>query len=192
METTKNNMGKILKPIGTDFFERLWAESWIYIKTVVDVVREPILILDKDLRVMAANEPFYRTFQVESRDTEGKIVYELGNRQWDIPALRKLLEDILPKNTFFKGFEVTHDFPFIGSKVMILNARQIHFKEETVPGLFPPIILLAIEDVTDMMAVAETLAGHVKQFEAKLTERTQKLETHIGRLEAEINNLKKS
>jgi len=192
METTKNSMGKISKPIGTDFFERLWEESWIYIKTVVDVVREPILILDKDLRVMAANEPFYRTFQVELRDTEGKIVYELGNRQWDIPALRKLLEDILPKNTFFKGFEVTHDFPLIGSKVMILNARQIHFKEETVPGLFPPIILLAIEDVTDMMAVAETLAGHVKQFEAKLTERTQKLETHIGRLEAEINNLKKS
>ena len=191
METTKNSMGKISKPIGTDFFERLWEESWIYIKTVVDVVREPILILDKDLRVMAANEPFYRTFQVESKDTEGKIVYELGNRQWDIPALRKLLEDILPKNTFFKGFEVTHDFPLIGSKVMILNARQIHFKEETVPGLFPPIILLAIEDVTDMMAVAETLAGHVKQFEAKLTERTQKLETHIGRLEAEINNLKK-
>jgi len=192
METTKNSMGKISKPIGTDFFERLWEESWIYIKTVVDVVREPILILDKDLRVMAANEPFYRTFQVELRDTEGKIVYELGNRQWDIPALRKLLEDILPKNTFFKGFEVTHDFPLIGSKVMILNARQIHFKEETVPGLFPPIILLAIEDVTDMMAVAETLAGHVKQFETKLTERTQKLETHIGRLEAEINNLKKS
>src|SRR3972149_11322075 len=191
METTKNSMGKISKPIGTDFFERLWEESWIYIKTVVDVVREPILILDKDLRVMAANEPFYRTFQVELRDTEGKIVYELGNRQWDIPALHKLLEDILPKNTFFKGFEVTHDFPLIGSKVMILNARQIHFKEETVPGLFPPIILLAIEDVTDMMAVAETLAGHVKQFEAKLTERTQKLETHIGRLEAEINNLKK-
>lgn len=185
-------MGKISKPIGTDFFERLWEESWIYIKTVVDVVREPILILDKDLRVMAANEPFYRTFQVELKDTEGKIVYELGNRQWDIPALRKLLEDILPKNTFFKGFEVTHDFPLIGSKVMILNARQIHFKEETVPGLFPPIILLAIEDVTDMMAVAETLAGHVKQFETKLTERTQKLETHIGRLEAEINNLKKS
>ena len=191
METTKNSMGKISKPIGTDFFERLWEESWIYIKTVVDVVREPILILDKDLRVMAANEPFYRIFQVESKDTEGKIVYELGNRQWDIPALRKLLEDILPKNTFFKGFEVTHDFPLIGSKVMILNARQIHFKEETVPGLFPPIILLAIEDVTDMMAVAETLAGHVKQFEAKLTERTQKLETHIGKLEAEINNLKK-
>src|SRR3989304_8570198 len=169
METTKNSMGKISKPIGTDFFERLWEESWIYIKTVVDVVREPILILDKDLRVMAANESFYHTFQVEPKDTEKRIVYELGNGQWNIPALRKLLEDILPKNTFFKGFEVAHEFPFIGRKIMILNARQIHIKEDTT---FPPIILLAIEDVTEMMAVAETFAIHTKQMATKLTERT--------------------
>src|SRR3989339_1605526 len=174
METTKNSMGKISKPIGTDFFERLWEESWIYIKTVVDVVREPILILDKDLRVMAANEPFYRTFQVELKDTEGKIIYDLGNGQWDIPALRKLLEDILPKNTFFKGFEVAHDFPLIGHKIMILNARQIHFKENLA---FQPIILLAMEDITEMMAVADMLALHTNQFEKETAERTEKLES---------------
>ena len=172
----------------TDFFERLWEESWTYIKTVVDVVREPILILDKDLRVMMANEPFYRTFQVEPKDTERKIVYELGNGQWNIPALKKLLEDILPQNTFFKGFEVAHEFPLIGRKVMILNARRIHFKGDAA---FPPIILLAIEDVTEMMAVAETLAGHANQVDAKFTEQTQKLERYIGRLENEINELKK-
>ena len=68
----------------------------------MDIVREPVLILDKNLQVLAANDPFYRTFQVEAKDTEKKIVYELGNGQWDIPDLRKLLEDILPKNTFFK------------------------------------------------------------------------------------------
>src|SRR3989344_7065813 len=107
------------KPIGTDFVKYFWEESWTYIKTVVDIVRQPILILDKDFRVMAANESFYRTFQVELKDTEGKIVYGLGNGQWNIPALRKLLEDILPKNTFFKGFEATHNFPFIGRKVML-------------------------------------------------------------------------
>src|SRR3990167_7761061 len=134
METNKN-----------DFLERLWEESWTYIKTVVDIVREPILILDKDLRVMAANESFYRMFQVEASDTEKRIVYELGKGQWDIPALRKLLEDILPKNTFFKGFEVSHDFPVIGRKVMILNARKIHRKEEGNSKIFPPIILLAME-----------------------------------------------
>lgn len=165
METTnKNDIEKTVKPIGPDFFERLWEESWIYIKTVVDVVREPILILDKDFRVMAANEPFYRMFQVEPKDTESKVVYDLGNGQWNIPALRKLLEDILPKNTFFKGFEVAYEFPIIGRKVMILNARQIHYKNDTVSEIFPSIILLAMEDVTEMMVVAETLAGHANQL----------------------------
>lgn len=186
METTKKDTGN-LKPVGAPYALRLWEESWTYIKTVVDIVREPILILDKDLRVMAANESFYRTFQVEPKDTEKKIVYELGDGQWNIPALKKLLEDILPKNTFFKGFEVSHEFPFIGRKVMILNARQIHFKGDDA---FQPIMLLAMEDVTEMMAIAETLASHANQLEVKLSERTQKLEIHIKRLEKEINELK--
>ncbi|MES2315742.1 MAG: hypothetical protein V4486_03360 [Patescibacteria group bacterium] len=177
--------------VGADFFARLWEESWTYIKTVVDVVHEPILILDKNLMVMAANESFYQKFQVEAKDTEKKVVYELGNGQWNIPALRKLLEDILPKNTFFKGFEVIHEFPFIGEKIMILNARQIHTKDDTAAKLFPPIILLAIEDVTEMMEVAKTLANHTSQFQSKLTQRTEKLESHIGKLEKEINLLKK-
>jgi len=179
--------------------KHLWEKSWTYIKTVVDVVREPILILDKDLRIMTANESFYRTFQVEPGDTENKIVYALGNGQWDIPTLRKLLEDILPKNTFFKGFEVDHIFPFIGRKVMILNARQIFFKSESTAeqqkdeltnGLFPPIILLAIEDITDMVAVAETLADHTKKMEMGFIEREHKFETKVKRLEEEISKLK--
>ena len=181
-----------LKPVGADFFERLWDESWTYIKTVVDVVREPVLILDKEFRVMAANEPFYRMFQVEPRDTEGKVVYDLGNGQWNIPSLRKLLENILPKNTFFKGFEVSHEFPSIGRKEMILNARQIHFKEDSDSELFPPIILLAMEDVTEMMAVAQHLTDHTKQLELKLTERTQRLELNISKLQKEIDLLKKN
>jgi nitrogen-specific signal transduction histidine kinase len=188
MDTNNKSIGQTLKPIGADFIERFWDDSWSYIKTVVDVVREPVLILDKDLRVMAANEPFYRTFQVEPKDTEKKIVYELGDGQWNIPALRKLLEDILPKNTFFKGFEVAHEFPVIGRKVMILNARQIHFQEDTA---FQPIIMLAIEDVTEMMVVAETLASHTNRLDAKLSDRARKLETHVEKLEKEINDLKK-
>jgi nitrogen-specific signal transduction histidine kinase len=191
MDTNKKDEGQIIKPIGVNFVENLWEKSWAYIKTVVDVVREPILILDKDLRVMAANESFYRTFQVESKETENKIVYELGNGQWDIPALKKLLEDILPKNTFFKGFEVSHEFPVVGPKVIILNARQIHFKGDTTAESFPPIILLAMEDVTEIMVVAETLAGHANNIEAKLAQRTAKLESYIGKLEKEINELKK-
>lgn len=171
--------------------EHLWEKSWTFIKTVVDVVREPVLILDKDLRVMAANDAFYRNFQVEQKDTEGTVVYELGNGQWNIPALRKLLIDILPKNTFFKGFEVTHKFPVIGRKVMILNARQIHFKEDTTLEHFPPIILLAMEDITDMMVVAETVALHANRVQIRFTEKTTKLESQIIKLEKEIKNLKK-
>ncbi|PIQ92232.1 MAG: hypothetical protein COV70_01085 [Parcubacteria group bacterium CG11_big_fil_rev_8_21_14_0_20_39_22] len=188
-KTTKKQVHKkqIRSAIGSDFVDHFWEKSWTYIKTVVDVVREPVLILDKDFRVMAANESFYRVFQVEAKNTEQKIVYELGNGQWDIPALRKLLEDILPKNTFFKGFEVTHEFPSIGHKVMILNARQIHVKEDTD---FPPIILLAMEDVTELMDVAEMLANHTKQFETKTGERLEKVEVYIQKLEKELSELK--
>ncbi|MFA6095494.1 MAG: PAS domain-containing protein [Candidatus Paceibacterota bacterium] len=190
MKTKKPNKGQLLKLVETDYLERLSKECWTYIKTVVDIVREPILILDKDLRVVAANDSFYKTFQVEQKDTEKKIVYELGNGQWNIPALRKLLEEILPQNTFFKGFEVTHEFPAIGRKEMILNARQIHFKDNATPELFPPIIFLAMEDVTIMMAVAETLAIHVKELAVKNAGRTERLEFHIGKLEKEISELR--
>lgn len=175
-----------------DFFEHSWEESWTYIKTVVDVVREPMLILDKRFCVIAANEPFYETFMVKREETEDRIVYQLGNGQWDIPTLRKLLEDILPKDTFFKGFEVDHVFPVVGRKIMILNARQLHFKEHDGSKIISPIILLAMEDVTQIMGVAEMLARHTSQFEGSLSERTERLEQTIVSLEKQINALKKS
>ncbi len=186
MQTNKKEEPQIPEKSNTDFINKLWEESWTYIKTVVDIVREPILILDKDLRVMSANESFYRIFQVDLKDTEGRVVYELGNGQWNIPALRKLLEDILPKNTFFKGFEVAHEFPSVGKKIMILNARQIYPQKGTSLDLFPAIILLAMEDVTEIMFVAETLAGHANQREAQFTAKTHKLEARIVNLEKEI------
>lgn len=194
MDTGQKNAKQGLKPSdlkssGAYFVERLWEESWTYIKTVVDIVRDPILILDKDLRVMAGNESFYRTFQVEPKDAEGKVIYELGDGQWNIPVLKKLLEEILPKNTFFKGFEVDHIFPVIGHKVMILNARRI-YKETAAPQKFPPIILLAMEDVTEMMTVAKKLADHTNNFEVRLEERTKNLEKHIKILEKEVDMLK--
>lgn len=192
MGTNKKVMDQAFsKILGADFVNHFWEKSWTYIKTVVDVVHEPVLILDENFRVMAANDSFYRVFQVDPKDTEQKIVYELGNGQWDIPALRKLLEDILPKNTFFKGFEVTHTFPSVGKKTMILNARRIYTEEDVKEDSdFPPIILLAMEDVTEMMGVAEMLANHTKQFEAQMSDRTKKLHDHIKELEKEVNNLK--
>jgi nitrogen-specific signal transduction histidine kinase len=192
MQTIKTDIIKPRKFTGGDFTESLWEKSWTYIRTVVDVVREPVLILDKDLRVMAANEPFYSTFGVKASDTENKTVYELGNGQWDIPALRKLLNDILTKDTFFKGLEVDHAFPLIGQKIMILNARRIYFNEDTISEQFPPIILLAIEDVTEMMSVAKKLAQHTNNMEAQLASQTKKLETHIAKLEKEIDKIKNS
>ena len=160
MKTKKTNQSTTTEK---DFFARLWDESWVYIKTIVDVVREPVLILDKNLCVMAGNPPFYATFQVEKNDTEGKLVYKLGNGQWNIPALRELLENILPGSTFFNGFEVTHVFPSIGRKVMLLNARQIHCQADSTSKYIPPIILLAIEDITEMTNIALLLSKQIKR-----------------------------
>jgi transcriptional regulator with PAS, ATPase and Fis domain len=177
--------------VGAEFFTEFWEESWTYIKTVVDVLREPVIILDEHCTVLAANEAFYKLFQVETKDTEGKHIYELGNGQWDIPALRKLLQDILPKNTFFKGFEVVHDFPTIGKRTMILNARHIHSRDKTTSELFPPIIMIAMEDVSEIMSIASRLAEYTNLLEKSLTSRTQKLEVKIATLEKIIRTLTK-
>ncbi|MDP3799806.1 MAG: AAA family ATPase, partial [bacterium] len=103
--------------------------------------------------------------------------------QWNITSLRKLLKDIFPKNTFLKGFEVVHEFPFIGRKIVILNARQVHFKENVLSKLFSSVILLAIEDVTEMVVIAETLAGHVNDLKTELRERRHSQQNHNGKLE---------
>ncbi|MDO8742171.1 MAG: PAS domain-containing protein [bacterium] len=192
MDTPTKNSGQPPSIIGTATLEQLWSESWTYIKSVVDIAREPILILDKNLSVLAANEAFYRTFQTEPKDTEAKNVYELGNGQWNIPALKKLLEEILPKNTFFKGFEVEHTFPAIGYKVMLLNGRQIHFTEKTAREIFPTTILLAMEDITELMLVADKLTGHTSDLESKLIGHTKNLEQQIKDLETQVRNIKTS
>lgn len=186
MEIDIKNDTKNSIPSRIDFVESFGQECWKYIKTVVDIVREPIIVLDKDLRVLTANETFYRVFQVEQKDTEGKIVYKLGNGQWNIPSLRKLLEEILPQNTFFKGFEMTHNFPVIGKKSMVLNARQIHTVENGNPPLLQPMIFLAIEDSTALMAVGETLAEHIHKLASRNSNQTRRLEMHIERLERQI------
>ncbi len=115
-----------------------------YAGNIVETVREPLVILDEDLRVVSANWAFYKAFQVSKEETEGCSIYDLGDRQWNIPKLRKLLGEILPQNERFEDFVVEHDFPGIGRKRMILNARKIIQKEIGAK----PMILLAMEDVT--------------------------------------------
>lgn len=190
-QTKSDKPTKDLQHVGADFFVEFWEESWTYITTVVDVLREPVIILDKKCKVLAANEAFYNLFQVEKKETEGKSIYQLGNGQWDIPALRKLLEKILPENTFFKGFEVEHNFPAIGNRTIILNARHIHSRDKTTAELFPPIIMIAMEDVTEIMSIANRLAQYTNQLEETLASRTQKLEVKINKLEKNIGTLTK-
>src|SRR5947208_28235 len=104
--------------------KRLVEEIQDYAQNIVDTVREPLLILDTTLRVRSANRAFYQAFHVSPGETEGRLIYELGNGQWDIPDLRTLLEDIVPKSSVFDDFELDHTFPLIGRRVMLLNARK--------------------------------------------------------------------
>jgi PAS domain-containing protein len=105
--------------------ERAVQEALAYADSIIDTVRDPLLVLDSELRVQSANRSFYQTFAVEPEQTAGRLVYELGNGQWDIPKLRTLLEDILPEDSSFHDFEVEHRFEGIGQRRMLLNARKV-------------------------------------------------------------------
>jgi len=113
-------------------------------------IREATLVLDQDLRVRSANKAFYRLFEVDEKQTEGRLIYELGNRQWDIPGLRQLLGQVITQKTQVEDYEVNHHFPNIGVKVLRLNARRIVRQQES--------ILLAIEDITDHWQAQRLLA----------------------------------
>ncbi|WP_353929709.1 CheR family methyltransferase [Okeanomitos corallinicola TIOX110] len=140
-----------------------------YAETIVDTVRQSLVVLDVDLRVITANQFFYDTFQVLPEETENRLVYEIGNGQWNIPQLRSLLEHILPEQTYFENVEVEHNFEQIGQKTMHLNARKMPQIDDE------QLILLAIEDITQQ-----------KQLEA---ERIQLLEQEkSARTEAETAN----
>lgn len=170
-------MSKEIKSTHVDADE-LWDFAWTYIKTVVDTLREPFLILDKDLRVLSANRMFYAFFKVEQKDTERKLVYKLGDGQWNIPKLKILLEDILPKNTFFEDFKVEHDFPKIGKRIMLLNARRIHTADQETP-----IMLLAMEDITKQVRLEGQLKEYTKRLNLEVAKRTAELEIRVKELE---------
>lgn len=120
----------------------------------------PLLVLRADLRVNTANEAFYKNFQVAPAETEGALIYDLGNHQWNIPKLRELLEEILPKNNFFNDFEITHEFETIGRRTMLLNPRRM----ENEAGQ-PLQIVLAIEDITDRKQAEEALSVAMVEIE---------------------------
>ena len=133
--------------------ERSAEEVSLFAENIINTMREPLLALDQDLRVVKANRSFYNFFKVTAGETIGNLIYDLGNNQWDIPKLRELLETILPEKTTFDDYEVEHNFSTIGKRVMLLNARQIKraFGKEK-------IILLAIEDITERKLAEELLS----------------------------------
>ena len=114
-------------------------KQMVYYKEITETIREPFIILDNKLNVVTANLSFYRKFKVTKKNTEGKRIYDLGNSQWDSPELRLLLENILPTHRVLTNYAVRHNFPTLGPKTILLNARQVDAKQ---------LILLAMEDVT--------------------------------------------
>ena len=135
--------GAVLSLQDVDVLKRTLDQTREYADTIVESAREPIVVLNGKLQVTAANPAFYRAFDVSRDETEKRLIYELGNGQWNIPKLRELLEEIVPRNSRVDDFEMSHDFPRLGPREMVLNARRV----EMQPGR--PFILLAIEDVTD-------------------------------------------
>ncbi|MEQ1798517.1 MAG: chemotaxis protein CheB [Lacibacter sp.] len=157
METSKEELQSTNEELTVVNQEMLGLNEQIieardYAEAIVATVHEPLLVLNKNLRIKSANDSFYKTFQVNEKDTEDKYVYDLGNRQWNIAELKELLEDILPHKSRFENFEVTHSFPNIGQRSMLLNAREMTRDKED-----EKLILLAIEDITEQKKALEVI-----------------------------------
>ena len=135
------------------------TQSHDYFASILNTIREPFLVLDQDLRIITVSRSFYDFFKVTPEETVGKHVYDLGDRQWDIPKLRELLETILPQKQIFDDYEVEHDFATIGRRTMLLNGRQVQRalgKER--------ITLLAFEDITERKRLEDLLAGSEERY----------------------------
>ena len=139
-------------------------------RAIVDTVREPFLVLDRDLRVVVASRSFYSTFQIGADETQGKLLYDLSNGEWDIAALRLLLDRILPTSEVMEDFEVEQSFPRIGRRTMLLNARQVYNERSG-----PPTILLAFEDITERRTSERALKNLLEQKDMLLAEMSHRV-----------------
>src|SRR5450759_3225871 len=140
-------------------------EARAFAQAIIDTVREPILVLDQDLRVITASRSFYRTFKVGPEDTEGRLLYELGDGHWDIPKLRLLLEKIVPEHGVMEDYEVEYEFPGVGPRTMCLNARKVFYEKGS-----HTTILLGIEDVTRQRVLEREKDDLLRQKDVLLEE----------------------
>src|SRR5580692_10707166 len=141
------------------------ADACALAQSIVDTVREPIVVLDKALRVIAASRSFYTAFEVGPEETQGKLLYELGDGQWDIPKLRLLLEKIIPEHGVMEDYEVEEEFPGAGRRTMCLNAREVFYE-----GGAEPTILLGMQDVTRQSALEREKDALLRQKDVLLEE----------------------
>lgn len=145
-----------------------------YVRALMETIRGPILILDSKLRVVEANEYFYSIFKVDKKETKEKLVYELGHGQWNIPSLKKLLENVLPFKKIVRDYEVEDNFPTIGMKVMLINACQVDSLQ---------LIMVSFEDVTTERRIEKKAMDYSRSLKKEVTERTKQLAERIKELE---------
>ncbi|MFM9946177.1 MAG: CheR family methyltransferase [Bacteroidia bacterium] len=160
----------------------LLNEAYDYSEAVFATIHDPIVVLDKNLRVKSANKTFYKIFNLKEEETQGMLLYDLGNKQWNIPRVRELLEDIIPRNSHFHHFEITHTFPIIGEKTMLLNASRIIQKAN-----HEELILLAFADVTEVRGKAMELKNKEKEILLIKIEAEQNLRKKIEDSEKRYN-----
>src|ERR1700691_6249636 len=144
-------------------------------QAIVDTVREPLLVLDEAFRVVTASRSFYAAFNVSGPDTEGRLLFELGDGQWNIPNLHTLLRDIIPRHSTIEEYEVEHEFPSIGRRTMLLNARKIFYE-----GNGATSILLGIEDITDRRALEREKEDLLKQKDLLLREMSHRVNNSLS------------
>lgn len=130
---------------------KIEIDGWNYITSMVDIIKNPSLILDERNHILFANTSFENNFQLSVKKTNDKSIFEVGGKQFNIPKLRKLLVEIIPENSFFNDLEIHHTFPFVGEKILLVSAKKVE-----------SVVFLTMEDVTITMTVAKTLASFAK------------------------------
>jgi len=164
-----------------------------YSESIVANIREPLLVLDKNLRIRTANYAFYKQFKLKEKETVGSLIYDLGNKMWNFPEMRKLLEEVIPKNPITVDYEVIHNFPDVGELHLLMNAREVVKDDES-----ENLILLSLEDITEQEKEREKRRAiqekHTKELEQMIEERTAELKranTELKETNKELKSMNK-